>query len=173
MQLESVIRTIPDFPKPGIQFRDITTLLEHPEAFAYVIDQLAARYKDAGIGKVVAIESRGFTIGGALAYRLGCGMALARKKGKLPGKTASVVYDLEYGQDCIEMHDDALRKGETCLVVDDLLATGGTAEATCKLVEALGGIVAGLCFIVNLPDLGGAKKLKSYAPYWLVDFAGD
>lgn len=171
-QLKSLIRTIPNFPKPGIDFRDITTLIEDPWGFKRSIDEFVAHYKYSPIDKVVAIESRGFIIGGALAYDLSCGMVLARKKGKLPGAVERQEYKLEYGTDCIEIHKDAVGKGDRCLVVDDLLATGGTCEATCQLVERLGGVVVGCAFIIELTDLGGRKRLAKYDQHSLVTFEG-
>lgn len=171
--IKNLIRTIPDFPKPGIQFRDISTLLLDPWGFKRVIDEFVAHYRYSPIDKVVAIESRGFVVGGALAHHLGCGFVMARKKGKLPGKVARVEYKLEYGSDIIEMHDDSLRKGERCLVVDDLLATGGTCDATCRLVEQLGGQVVGCAFIVALPDLKGHERINRYDVYWLTEFEGE
>lgn len=172
-QLKSLIRTIPDFPKPGIQFRDITTLLESPAGWKQTIDSLANRYRGRGIQKLVAIESRGFALGGALAPHLNCGLVLARKKGKLPGKVVRQEYALEYGHDCIEIHCDAIRRGESCLIIDDLLATGGTCQATCNLVERMGGRVTSCAFVVNLPDLKGSQRLARYDLHWLVEFEGD
>jgi adenine phosphoribosyltransferase len=170
--IKSLIRTIPDFPKPGIQFRDVSTLLQDPQGLRAMIAALAEKYRTTPIDKIIAIEARGFIIGGALAERLGCGLVMARKRGKLPGTVERIEYALEYGTDCIEIHNDALRRGERCLVVDDLLATGGTCEATCKLVERLGGEIVGSAFIVNLPELQGDKRLGAYNPFWLVDFEG-
>lgn len=171
-QIKSLIRTIPDFPKPGIEFRDITTLLQDPWGFKRAIDEFVAHYRYSPIDKVVAIESRGFVIGGAIAHHLGCGFVMARKKGKLPGPVERIEYQLEYGTDSIEMHNDAIRAGERCLVVDDLLATGGTCDATCRLVERLGGRVVGCTFIVALPELKGREKIARYDVYWLVEFEG-
>jgi adenine phosphoribosyltransferase len=170
--LKELIRTIPDFPKPGIQFRDVTTLLNHPKGLSQTIDSLAEHFAGFDANKVVAIESRGFTIGGALAQRLGCGLVLARKKGKLPGNVERIEYDLEYGKDCIEIHSDAIEDGDRCIVIDDLLATGGTCAATCTLVERLQGEVVGCGFIVNLPELSGSERLKNYDLHWLVEFEG-
>lgn len=172
-QIKNLIRTIPDFPKPGIQFRDITTLVLDPWGFKRVVDEFVSHYRYSPIDKIVAIESRGFVIGGAMAYRLSCGFVMARKRGKLPGKTARMEYKLEYGTDVIEIHDDAIKPGERCLVVDDLLATGGTCDATCRLVEQLGGLVVGCAFIVSLPDLKGAEKISRYDVFWLTEFEGD
>jgi len=161
-QFKSLIRTIPDFPKPGIQFRDITTLIQDPWGFKRAIDEFVAHYRYSPIDKVVAIESRGFVVGGALAHHLNCGMVMARKKGKLPWQVERQEYKLEYGTDCIEIHKDAIRAGERCLIVDDLLATGGTCQATCQLVERLGGKVVGCAFIIELTVLGGRSRLKGY-----------
>ncbi len=171
-RLKSLIRTIPDFPKAGIMFRDVSTLFKDPWGMQTTIDELVRLYEGAKIEQVIAIESRGFILGGALAARLKCGLVMARKKGKLPGKVEEIYYDLEYGKDCIQIHSDAIKKGERCLVVDDLLATGGTCGATCELVERFAGVVVGSAFVVNLPELGGAKRLAKYQPQWLVDFDG-
>jgi adenine phosphoribosyltransferase len=172
-RLKSLIRTIPDFPKPGIQFRDITTLLENRWGFKQVIDEFVEHYRYSPIDKIVAIESRGFVIGGALAHHLNAGLVVARKKGKLPHTVERQEYALEYGTDCIEIHSDAVLPGERCLVVDDLLATGGTCEATCTLVERLGGRIVGCAFIVDLPDLGGSRRLGRYDVHALVEFEGE
>ncbi|MSR57138.1 MAG: adenine phosphoribosyltransferase [Planctomycetaceae bacterium] len=171
--LKALIRTIPDFPKPGIQFRDITTLFQDPWGFKRAVDELVAHYRYAPIDKVVAIESRGFVIGGALANYLNCGMVMARKKGKLPFQVERQEYQLEYGTDCIELHRDALVSGDRCLVVDDLLATGGTCEATCKLVERLAGRVVGCAFIIELPELKGRRRLAQYDVKALIRFDGE
>ena len=170
--LKSLIREIPDFPKPGILFYDITTLLQNPWGFKQVIDDFVRHYRYAPIQKIVAIESRGFVIGGALAHHLNCGIVLARKKGKLPFRVERQEYSLEYGTDCIEMHVDALQPGENCLIVDDLLATGGTCSATCQLTERLGGKVLGCAFVVELPELDGRSRLKQYDVLSLVNFDG-
>jgi len=171
-QLKSLIRTIPDFPKPGIQFRDITTLIQDPWGFKRAIDEFVTHYRYSPIDKVVAIESRGFVIGGALAHHLNCGMVMARKKGKLPWQVERQEYQLEYASDCIEIHKDAIKRGERCLIVDDLLATGGTCQATCKLVERLGGLVVGCAFIIELVELGGRSRLTGYDVLTLVAFGG-
>ena len=177
MPIKSKIRTIPDYPKKGIMFRDITTLIKDPVGFRLVIDNMSQRYIKGNIkfDIIVGIESRGFIIGGALAYALGKGFIPIRKKGKLPGKTIKHEYKLEYGTDTIEIHKDALKKGTKVLLVDDLLATGGTALASAALIEKLGGIVTEMAFIVDLPEVGGAKKLKSkgYKIFALTEFEGD
>jgi len=177
MPIKSKIRTIPDYPKKGIMFRDITTLIKDPVGFRLVIDNLTQRYIRGNIkfDVIVGIESRGFILGGALAYTLGKGFVPIRKKGKLPAETVSEEYSLEYGTDIIEIHKDALKKGDRVLLVDDLLATGGTASAAAALVEKLGAKVAEMCFIVDLPDVGGKKKLQSkgYKVFALTEFEGE
>ncbi len=160
LNLESYIRSIPDFPKPGILFRDITTLLKDKKAFKEAINVLAAKYKNKKIDVVVAIESRGFIFGAALAYKLGAGFVPVRKKGKLPAKVNSVTYELEYGTDTLEMHHDAINPKANVLIVDDLLATGGTAKAVCQLVEQSQGKIIGILFLIELLGLKGKEKLK-------------
>lgn len=155
------IRTIVDFPHEGILFRDVTTLFADPRGFRMAIDQLLAPYAGMRIDKVVGLEARGFILGGAVAHQLSTGFVPIRKKGKLPGQTISQAYTLEYGEAVVEVHDDALQAGERVLLVDDLLATGGTAEAGIKLIERLGAQVVGCAFVVDLPDLGGRKKLEA------------
>lgn len=172
MDLKSSIRTIPDFPKPGIMFRDITTLLKDPKAFSHTIDLLTNRYIGKDIDLVAGIESRGFILGAALAHRLNKGFVPIRKQGKLPGKKVSVEYALEYGTDKIEVHEDAIQHGQRVLLVDDLIATGGTASAACQLIEKLGGSIVECCFLVDLPDLKGKEKLSKYPVFSLVDFEG-
>lgn len=174
MPIKSKIRTIPHFPKEGIMFRDITTLLKDPTAFKQTIDLLAERYKDQKIDVIVGIEARGFILGAALAYAMGIGFVPIRKKGKLPGKTIAQNYELEYGVDTIEIHIDAIEKGQNCLLVDDLLATGGTILGAVELVEKTGGVVHECCFLVDLPEIGGSKKLDAKNLKWfaLVDFEG-
>ena len=166
--LKQHIRDIPDFPKEGILFRDITTLIGNKDAFREVIDLLAQRYKDKGIEKIAAAEARGFIIGGALAYALGAGFVPVRKKGKLPHKTISASYELEYGTDSVHMHEDAIKEGEKVLVIDDLLATGGTAKALCDLVEKLKGEICEIAFMIELSELKGKDKLKDYETFSLI-----
>ncbi len=177
MPIKSRIRTVPDYPKKGIMFRDITTLIKDPVGFRMAIDTMTQHYLSNGIefDTIVGIEARGFILGGALAYTLGKGFVPVRKPGKLPADTISLEYELEYGSDTIEMHTDALGAGQRVLLVDDLLATGGTALAAAGLVEKVGGIVAGMAFIVNLPDVGGEKRLldKGYTLYSVTEFEGD
>ncbi len=177
MTIKSRIRTIPDHPKKGILFRDITTLIKDPVGFRLVIDHLTQRYIQGDIlfDIIVGIEARGFIIGGALSYTLGKGFIPIRKVGKLPAEVVRHEYDLEYGTDTIEMHKDSISKGTRVLIIDDLLATGGTALAAATLIEKLGGQVIELAFIVNLPDIGGEKKLKEkgYSVYYLTEFEGD
>ena len=172
--LRSTVRTIPDYPKPGIQFRDITTLLGDAAAFREAIDALVEPWAGKGIGKIVGIEARGFILGGAMAHRLGAGFVPIRKKGKLPHTTISVAYALEYGVDEMEIHADALVPGEAVLLVDDLIATGGTAEGAVKLLKQLGASVAAACFVIDLPDLGGAAKIRALgtAVHALMAFGG-
>lgn len=159
--VKDYIRTIVDFPLEGIMFRDVTTLFADPRGFRMCIDQMLHPYAGVPIDKVVGLEARGFILGGAIAHQLGTGFVPIRKKGKLPGTTISQDYKLEYGEAIVEIHDDAIEAGERILVVDDLLATGGTAEAGIKLIERLGGDIIGCSFIVDLPELGGRKKLES------------
>jgi adenine phosphoribosyltransferase len=158
--LKASIRTIPDYPKPGIMFRDITTLLGNPRAFRRAIDELVQPWAGSKIDKIAGIEARGFIIGGAVAHQLSAGFVPIRKKGKLPYKSVSIAYSLEYGLDEMEMHDDAVEKGERVILVDDLIATGGTAEGATKLLRQMGADVVAACFMVDLPDLGGADKLR-------------
>jgi len=177
MPIKSKIRSVPDYPKKGIMFRDITTLVKDPVGFRLVIDNLTQRYitDEVDFDVIVGIESRGFIIGGALSYTLGKGFVPIRKKGKLPAEIISQEYELEYGTDQIEIHKDSLVKGEKVLLVDDLLATGGTALAAAALIEKLGGVVAEMCFIVNLPDVGGEQKIKekNYKIFSLTEFEGE
>jgi len=177
MPIKSRIRTIPDHPKKGIMFRDITTLIKDPVGFRLVIDNFTQRYikGDINFDIIVGIEARGFIIGGALSYTLGKGFVPVRKVGKLPAEVVRHEYQLEYGTDTVEIHKDAIAKGTRVLLVDDLLATGGTALAAATLLEKLGGTVSEMAFIVNLPDVGGEKKLKEkgYNVYCLTEFEGD
>ena len=159
-QVRDYIRTIVDFPREGILFRDVTTLFADPRGLRMAIDQLLHPYAGMQIDKVVGLEARGFILGGAIAHQLTLGFVPIRKKGKLPGATLSQAYTLEYGEAVMEIHDDAIQPGEKILVVDDLLATGGTAEAGIKLIERLGGEIVGCTFVVDLPELGGRKKLE-------------
>ncbi len=173
--LRDLVRTIPDYPKPGIMFRDITTLIGHKEGFRRVVDELAGRYTSRKVDKVAGIEARGFILGGALAHRLGVGFAPVRKKGKLPWQVVGHDYELEYGTDRVEMHRDAVAKGERVLVVDDLIATGGTAEAAIRLVELLGATVLEACFVIELPELGGRARIEAmgHKVHALIAFEGE
>lgn len=173
MDLKSKIRTIPDWPKKGIMFRDITPLLQDKKAFKYVIDKFYERYKGKNIGVIVAIESRGFVFGAVLAYKLGCSFVPIRKEGKLPHKTMKQEYSLEYGNAVVEIHEDAIKQGDKVLIVDDLIATGGTISATIKLVELLGGKIIEIAFVIELIDLKGREKLKDYNVFSLVEFEGE
>jgi adenine phosphoribosyltransferase len=174
IDLRSLIRSIPDYPKPGIIFRDITTLLGHAEGFRAAIAAFASRYAAAQIDKVAGVEARGFILGGALALELGAGFVPIRKKGKLPFRTVGFDYELEYGADRVEMHVDAIAPGERVLLVDDLIATGGTAVAALQLVELVGGRVVECCFVIDLPELGGRSRIERTGTpvYTLVEFAG-
>jgi len=167
-QLESKIRIVPDFPKEGIEFLDLTTLFRDAAAFKQVIDLLYDEYKDKKIEQVIGIESRGFVVASALAYRLGAGVGLIRKPGKLPAETISCRYDLEYGANEIHIHKDAVQKGERVLLIDDLLATGGTMAASIKLMEQIEGEIAGIAFVVELAFLNGMKKLGNYPVFTLI-----
>ncbi|OWY00952.1 MULTISPECIES: adenine phosphoribosyltransferase [Thioclava] len=160
MNVKDYIRTIADFPHEGIMFRDVTTLFADPRGFRMAIDQMLHPWAGQQIDKVVGLEARGFIIGGAIAHQLSKGFVPIRKKGKLPGQTISQAYQLEYGEAVMEMHEDAIKPGEKVLVVDDLLATGGTAQAGIQLIERVGGEIVGLSFIVDLPELGGRKLLE-------------
>jgi adenine phosphoribosyltransferase len=160
MNLKNTIRTIPDYPRKGIMFRDITTLLADARAFRRAIDELVQPYAGSKISKVAGIEARGFILGGAVAHQMSAGFIPIRKKGKLPHETVSIAYSLEYGVDQMEMHRDAVARGEKVVLVDDLIATGGTAEAACRLLTQLGAEIVAACFIVDLPELGGARKIE-------------
>ena len=172
--LKSLIRTIPDYPKPGILFRDVTTLFGDAQGFKATLVRLAAPWRGEPIDAVAGIEARGFILGGALADQLGCGFVPIRKKGKLPWKTIGQEYTLEYGVDIIEIHEDAIRPGARILIVDDLIATGGTAEAAAKLVQRSGGIIVGAAFVIDLRDLGGRTRLEAMGIRCeaLMDFEG-
>ncbi|MBI2292851.1 MAG: adenine phosphoribosyltransferase, partial [Betaproteobacteria bacterium] len=162
MPIKSRIRTVPHYPKQGVMFRDITTLLKDPVGLRITINELVNRYTGSRIDKIAAIESRGFIVGAALAFQLGVGFVPIRKKGKLPAETIGHDYELEYGSDRIEMHVDAIAQGDRILLVDDLIATGGTAEAAVKLIERTGGKIIECCFVIDLPDLGGRKRLEKH-----------
>ncbi|MDD4954190.1 MAG: adenine phosphoribosyltransferase [Candidatus Omnitrophica bacterium] len=170
IKLQDRVRSIPDFPKPGILFKDITTLLKDKEAFTRAVDGLAAQYRDKKIDQVVAVEARGFILGGAIAHKLGAGFVPVRKKGKLPWQTNSVTYDLEYGTDTLEIHRDAIKPNDRILIVDDLLATGGTVKAVSDLVRQMQGKIAGIAFLIELTDLKGIDKLKDYPVYSLIKY---
>lgn len=172
--LNQVIKSVPDYPKPGILFRDVTSLMQDGAAFAAVIDHLKQHYSGKGINKIVGTESRGFIFGAPLAYAMGVSFVPVRKPGKLPRATLAESYQLEYGEDTLEIHQDAISPNDKVLLVDDLLATGGTIDATTKLVRRLGGQVADAAFVVNLPDLGGQQRLQALGltVYALADFPG-
>ncbi|MDZ4739729.1 MAG: adenine phosphoribosyltransferase [Alphaproteobacteria bacterium] len=174
MDFKSIIRTVPDYPKPGIMFRDVTTLFGNARAFRTTVDLLVQPYAGTRIDKVVGIEARGFILAGAVAHQLSVGFVPVRKKGKLPWRTISQTYELEYGTDTIEIHEDSIGKGETVLLVDDLIATGGTAEAAIKLIEKAGGKVVGCSFIIDLPELKGRRRLEKMGMkvLSLVEFEG-
>lgn len=172
--VKDYIRTIVDFPHEGILFRDVTTLFADPRGFRMCVDQLLHPYAGMQIDKVVGLEARGFILGGAIAHQLTVGFVPVRKKGKLPGRTISQEYELEYGEAIVEIHDDAIEPGEKILLVDDLLATGGTAEAGIKLIERLGGEIIGSTFVIDLPELGGRRRLEAlgYEIHALCEFEG-
>lgn len=175
MDIKSIIRTIPDYPKKGIMFRDITTLWQDARGFRHVVDQLVWPYAGVRIDKVAGIEARGFVLGGAIAHQLSVGFIPIRKKGKLPTAVLSEEYDLEYGTDTVEVHQDAINPGENILLVDDLIATGGTACAAINLIRRAGGTVVGAAFVINLPDIGGAQRLTEMGVNvrTLCEFEGD
>ena len=175
MTIKSLIRTIPHYPHQGIMFRDITTLLKDPVGLRLTIDDIVKRYAGHKVTKVAAIESRGFIIGAPVAYRIGAGFIPIRKKGKLPGETIGHDYELEYGADRIEIHVDAISPGDRVLLIDDLVATGGTAEAAATLIRKMGGEVIECCFVVDLPDIGGRKRLEKMGlkVFALCEFEGD
>jgi adenine phosphoribosyltransferase len=170
MDLASTIRSVPDFPIEGILFYDITTLLKNPDALKESVDQLVSHYRDTGVDVIVGMESRGFIFGMPVAYQLGVGFVPVRKPGKLPAETVSESYDLEYGTNTLEIHVDAIKKGQKVLIVDDLLATGGTAKATCRLVEKLGGEIVGVAFVIELNFLKGREALQQYNVFSLLRY---
>jgi adenine phosphoribosyltransferase len=170
MDLASTIRSVPDFPIEGILFYDITTLLKNPEALKASVDQLVDHYQDIEVDLIVGMESRGFIFGMPAAYQMGIGFVPVRKPGKLPAETVSESYDLEYGTNTLEIHVDAIEKGQKVLIVDDLLATGGTAKATCDLVEKLGGEIVGVAFVIELNFLNGREKLQGYDVFSLLQY---
>lgn len=171
MDLKTFIREIPDWPQKGVNFKDITPLLQNPEAFCFAIDEMAKPYLGQKIDKIVGIDARGFILASVLAYKLGAGLAIIRKKGKLPWKTISRDYALEYATNTIEMHEDAVKSGEKVLLVDDVLATGGTMAATVDLVKKLGGDIVGIVFLIGgLSGLGGEEKLKGYKIHSLIRY---
>jgi adenine phosphoribosyltransferase len=174
MNLADAIRAIPDFPKKGIMFRDISTLLGDPAAFKQAVDEIVRQFANARLDKIAGIEARGFILGGAIAHQLNCGFVPIRKAGKLPYETISETYDLEYGVDQVEMHKDGVKAGERVLLVDDLIATGGTAMAAINLLKRSASNIAGAAFIIDLPDLGGAERLRAEGipVQTLVQFAG-
>ena len=175
MSIKSHIRTIENYPIEGVMFRDITTLLSNPEGFGEVIEEFVSRYKDVKIDKIAAIESRGFIVAAPLAYLLNVGLVLIRKPGKLPSKTIDQDYELEYGTDKIEVHADAINKGDKVLIVDDLIATGGSAEAAVKLVKKMHGEIIECCFVIDLPNLGGRARLENMGQkvFTLCEFEGE
>ncbi len=175
MDIKSVIRTIPNYPKEGVMFRDITTLWQDAAGLRTAIDQLVWPYAGVRIDKVAGIEARGFVLGGAIAHQLSVGFVPVRKKGKLPFDTISEEYELEYGTDVVEIHTDAIKEGENILIVDDLIATGGTAEAAIKLIRAAKGTIVGAAFIIDLPDIGGRKRIEAMGVNvrTLCEFEGD
>ncbi|GBE43388.1 MAG TPA: adenine phosphoribosyltransferase [Rhizobiales bacterium] len=173
--IRALVRTIPDYPKPGIMFRDITTLLGDAMGLTACIEQLAAPYREVQVDAVAGIEARGFILGGAVADRLGCGFVPIRKKGKLPGKAVGQDYELEYGVDVIEIHEDGITSGERVLLVDDLIATGGTAAAAVKLLRKLNAEIVAAAFVIDLPDLAGRKRVEALGVecHTLIEFEGD
>ncbi len=173
MNIKDKIRTIPNWPIEGVMFRDITTLIQDPAAFQATCDLFYDRYKDRRLDKIVAIDARGFIFGAVLAYKLGIGFIPVRKKGKLPFDTINAAYTLEYGENVVEMHADAIMKGEKVLIIDDLIATGGTVAAAALLVEKLGGQIEELAFVIELPDLKGREKVKGYNIFALMEFEGE
>jgi adenine phosphoribosyltransferase len=173
MDLKATIRSITDWPIKGVIFRDLTTLMQDPEAFIESCDILYERYKNMGIDKIVGIDARGFVFGAVLAYKMGIGFVPVRKKGKLPCKTIQETYDLEYGSDTLEIHVDAIKKGEKVIIVDDLIATGGTVGATVKLVETLGAHLIECAFVVELPELNGRDRIPGVKVFAITEFEGE
>ncbi|HRY63065.1 MAG TPA: adenine phosphoribosyltransferase [Patescibacteria group bacterium] len=173
MDIDQFIRKVPNWPKPGILFYDITTLLADPKVFAYVIDELIRPFQNEKIDKVVGIDARGFILAGVVSYKLGAGVSLIRKKGKLPYQTLQESYSYEYAAETVEMHEDAIKKGERVLIVDDLIATGGTLEAATKLITRLGGEIVGIAAIIDLPSVGGSAKLKNYHLHTLINYQSE
>ena len=172
-KLSRRIRNVPDFPKPGIQFKDITTLLKDGKSFVEVIDKFDEKYRSRNVDIIVGIESRGFIFGGALAYKLGVGFVPIRKPGKLPADTISEEYELEYGTETMEIHSDAIMPGQNILIIDDLIATGGTMEAATRLIERLGGVIVGIAYLIDLTFLKGSEKVNRYDRYCLIEYDGD
>ncbi|MGC9260971.1 MAG: adenine phosphoribosyltransferase [Phycisphaerae bacterium] len=170
LELQKLIRDVPDFPKPGIVFKDITPLLRDPAGLALAVELLANPFRGQGIELVIGAESRGFIFGTALAQALSCGFVPIRKPNKLPAAKVSLTYDLEYGQDTLEIHRDAIRRGQKCLLVDDLLATGGTMNACCQLVDNLGGNIIGIAVLIELRFLNGRRKFKNYALHSVISY---
>lgn len=173
MDIKACVRTVPDWPKKGIMFRDLTTCMKDPDVFRETCDIFYERYKGARIEKVVGIDARGFVYGSVLAYKLGVGFVPVRKHGKLPAETIGVSYSLEYGESIVEIHKDAIEKGERVVIIDDLMATGGTAAAAAALVEKLSGEIVELAFVVELPDLKGREKIKGHKVFSITEFSGD
>ena len=170
LNLQDFIRDVPDFPKQGIIFKDITPLLNHKDAIKRVVNLLAARFREKKVQHIVAVESRGFIFGAALAYKLGCGFVPVRKRGKLPYKTKQVTYELEYGTDTLEIHEDAIARGDRVLIVDDLLATGGTVKAVTELVKIFSGKIVGIAFLIELTFLKGRDKLKEFPLHSIIKY---
>ena len=173
MELTEKIRTVPNWPIEGVMFRDITTLIQDPEAFKYTCDAFYDRYKEMDLDKIVCIDARGFIFGAVLAYKLGLGCVMVRKKGKLPPETIQEEYSLEYGSNVIEISKHAIRAGDRVVIIDDLIATGGTIAAAANLVESLGGKVVECAFVIDLPDLKGKEKIERYPIFTLTEFAGE
>jgi len=170
VDIKSYIREIPDWPVKGVNFKDITTLLQNPKVFKYTVDEMCRPFLGQKIDKIVAIDARGFLLAAPMAYKMNCGVVLVRKKGKLPYKIIEKQYQKEYGVDILTMHLDAIKRGEKVLIVDDLLATGGTIAAAVEMVQDLGGKIVGMSFIIDLPFLGGSKKLKNYNLKYLIKY---